>query len=122
VRGTEEKRPAPVFVLKDCYTPATCTDEVLDQKAGSYTCRERIRWTIDAEGKSQWGACSDVSGEYPDVCGPCDPTQGTIGIDSNDESDSEVLPSGDIAECPSCTEEECNSELNRCPLFKRTVS
>lgn len=123
-RGSDEKKPAPVFVLKDCYTPKTCTDEVLDRKAGEYSCRERISWVINAMGKSQWQACFTVSAvDYPNVCGPCDPSltaekdQSSIVDEYNDSNE---IENDSMQQCPPCTEEECNSDLNYCPVFDRT--
>jgi hypothetical protein len=121
LRGSEEHKPAPVFVLKDCYMPETCTDEVLDRKAGEYTCRERISWVIDAVGKSQWEACFTVSViDYPESCGLCDPSLSTEKEQDVDEYTDDGVDEDEIMRlCPPCTEEECDSELNYCPSFDR---
>lgn len=112
-----------MFVLKDCHTPATCTEKALDRKAGAYTCRERIDWMIHNEGKPQWDACTAIAGsEYPEQCGPCDPTNSTSSEEDYGDTDTEATDSGESADCPACTEAECNSELNRCPIYERTVS
>eukprot|EP00980_Cylindrotheca_fusiformis_P009669 scaffold2141_cov120-Cylindrotheca_fusiformis.AAC.4 len=121
VRGDQEKRPAPVFEVKDCHTPNTCTDEVLDRMAGNFTCRERMSWFIHANGKSQWGACSAVAiSEFPETCGLCDPTLGSVDQQDNSnttDSNEEYIRSV----CPPCSKEECDSDLNRCPIYERTV-
>ncbi len=112
VRGKEEVRPKPVYKLKDCYQPDTCTNEVLDQYAGSYTCRARIKWMIDSLGLTQWQACRRVAGnEFPMECGDCNPS--TIYRKQEQTT-------ADISTCPPCTEDECNSDLNRCPVYERT--
>jgi hypothetical protein len=118
LRGADEKRSAPVFVLKDCHVPETCTDEVLNRMAGDHSCRDRISWLISSMGKSQWEACSTISGlEFPQICGPCKPGK-SENVDESNEFDERVT----VSECPSCTQEECNSKLNRCPVYDRTVS
>lgn len=121
VRGSNETRPAPIFVLSDCHKPETCTADVLDRKAGAYTCRERITWLITSVGSSQWEACSTVGGEYQDSCGPCVPGP---EVPSNETStQSPTIPaenSKDSLQCEPCTVEQCNSDLNRCPAFDRT--
>jgi len=118
VRGADEKRPAPVYKLTDCHTPMTCTDAVLDLVAGDFTCRERINWLIKGEKNSQWDACSSMGAEFPQICGLCDPS-------NESETNQAPLPTQnttDIAEsqCPPCTDDECHSQLNRCPLFDNT--
>ena len=124
VRGAGENRPAPTFVLKDCHVADSCTDEILDRKAGSYSCRQRISWLIKSKGKTQWEACSAVSGEeYPEVCGPCNPQQppGDDEIPKGDDNiDEENHAGNERLECPSCSKEQCNSDLNRCPMSERT--
>ena len=114
LRGTDEHRPAPVFVLKDCHIPATCTDDVLDSSAGQYSCRERINWLINSMGKSQWEACETVGGlEFPKICGACNPNvEGNEVSNSTDEED--------YSQCPPCGQDECDSALNRCPVYDRT--
>jgi hypothetical protein len=116
LRGEEELRPAPTFVLKDCHAPTTCTDEVLDREvAKNTTCREHISWLMETHGNSQWEACFTVSGEeFPEVCGPCDPSQIPKQKNITQGSEDSAL------QCEPCTVEECNSDLNRCPVFDRT--
>lgn len=55
---------------------ASCTQEVLDTYAGQYKCGSRIDWLRSPDGGSysELGACSNVAGEFPNECGPCDPT------------------------------------------------
>lgn len=63
----------------DCGCPATCSDAVLDQVAGpefdgNHTCRARIGYLMNAQGQNATAACTQVSAEFPDVCGAgCDP-------------------------------------------------
>ena len=139
IRGHEELRPAPVFELVDCHTPATCTEDILDNLAGKHTCRERINWLIYSEGYSQWEACSRVGGmEFVAACGPCAPgLNPRFHPDTWDKTGDKkkkpqkrdspkdgvhVDPSQTSAglQCPPCSKEECSSDLNRCPLYKRS--
>lgn len=118
-RGHEELRPEPVFELTNCHAPSTCTDEVLDTQAGEYTCRERINFLIHTKQHSQWEACSVVAEvEFVEECGPCSPASNTAQSPANttDVHHGE----DDELHCPPCTESECNSDLNRCPIFERT--
>jgi hypothetical protein len=115
LRGSGEHRPAPVFKLTDCHSPKRCTDDMLDQSAGQYTCRERINYLIDSKGKSQWAACAQVSGlEYPGACGQCNPN---LAEKEGEESTNKDEESG---QCPPCTQSECDSDLNSCPVWDRT--
>jgi len=139
VRGQGEQRPAPSFELTDCYRPSTCTDAVLDNVAGKYTCRERIAWLIDSMRKSQWEACAAIADiEYPYECGGCNPNRsdGKTKTPNNADGASQVDGSAndaateteqqqhhgeeDDAEgtCPPCTQQQCNSDLNRCPALE----
>lgn len=131
VRGKEELQPAPVYELTDCYLPDTCTDEVLDRQAGNFsefTCRSRITWLITSMGQAEWDACWRVSGlEFPDECGPCNPGVHFVSKEQlkegknrqKEEEASTAIDSGSL-QCLACTQEECNSDLNRCPVYKRT--
>lgn len=47
----------------------TCTPEVLNTVAGTFTCRQRIEWL--SYSYSAATACSLVAGEYAAQCGPC---------------------------------------------------
>lgn len=124
VRGHEEIRPLPSFILSDCHTPNTCSSEVLDRTAGLYTCRARIDYLIHSQGNSQWEACSTVGAEF-DACLPCSPvasknatfsaSSSTSPQDDEDEEDKKKP-----LQCGQCTLEQCNSELNRCPASERT--
>lgn len=125
-RGQEEVRPAPVFELKDCHVPQTCTQRVLDRNAGKYTCRERIEFLMSTEGSSQWEACSRVGGvEFVGICGLCNPS--ARSSDKKNAEDNSSTESADLNEergvalqCPLCSEQECKSDLNRCPVYDRT--
>ena len=122
-RGNLEQKPAPVFVLTDCHTPSTCTDEVLDRQAGEYTCRERMTWLIKAQGKSQWKACSDIAGlEFPEICGPCAPGNNPKEAEDDDSGSGqqEAIAAIDVLTCGACTLEQCDSDLNKCPVYERT--
>ena len=60
--------------VSDCGCPQTCTDEVLDRMADTFTCRARIEWCMGALGQTETEACQRVSNEFPDVCGQgCSP-------------------------------------------------
>jgi len=115
-RGKEEVRPKAEYELKDCYQPDTCTEEVLDRYAGAFTCGDRMSWMIDFQGLPQWQACRRVAGlEFPNQCGGCNPST----VYSN-ELEQTTAVEYDPNECPPCTENECNSDLNRCPVYERT--
>ncbi|VEU41435.1 unnamed protein product [Pseudo-nitzschia multistriata] len=134
-RGKEEVRPKALYELKDCHLPATCTEEILDREAGEYTCRVRIAWLIHDKGHPQWEACWRVAGlEFPDVCGPCDPGVNFISKEQiekekefyeenknqQQQATNESADDSISLQCPPCTQQECNSDLNRCPVYKRT--
>ena len=111
-------RPAPSFVLSDCHAPETCTSQVLDRMAGTFSCRERISWLMTAMKKSQWEACEQVASiEFPAQCGACDPNHSTEIVEDVEHSNKLNVTN---EQCPPCTQEECASELNRCPLYERT--
>jgi Glycosyl hydrolase family 81 C-terminal domain len=126
VRGHEEIRPLPQFILSDCHTPNTCTSEVLDRQAGTYTCRARIDWLIHSEGNSQWEACSTVGADFK-ACQQCSPVA-TLKNATSPDASSASPPKDDGDEddtkkplqCDQCTLEQCNSALNRCPASERT--
>jgi len=101
--------------VSSCNVPETCTDYVLDTIAGLYSCRQRIQWLIQHMGQTRIDACTQVAVfDHPDICGQCNPT----GHPSNTSKDN----SASRAYCPPCTKEECASDLNRCPRYKRTYS
>lgn len=125
VRGHEEIRPLPKFVLSDCHTPSTCSAEVLDREAGLYSCRSRIEWLIHTDGNSQWEACSIVGSEY-ESCLPCSPLAALKNATATNEFNSQHHKAGyshdsdDSLHCDQCTLEQCNSDLNRCPASEQT--
>ena len=41
--------------------------------AGDYSCKDRIDWLINVRQESEFNACRQVSKEYPDICGSCNP-------------------------------------------------
>jgi hypothetical protein len=97
-------------VLTDCNQPGSCTDFVLDTIAGLYSCRQRIQWLITERGKTQLEACISVAElEHPEECGLCNPN-GTNASKPVEASQN----------CPPCTREQCASDLNRCPRYRRT--
>lgn len=58
----------------------SCTEEVWEARAsdgsGDHSCGGRINWKITADGFSELEACSFVSEEFPQICGPaCDPNR-----------------------------------------------
>ena len=134
-RGKEEVRPKVLYELSDCYLPDTCTKDVLDREAGEFTCRVRISWLIRDQNLPQWEACWRVAGlEFPDICGPCDPGVNFISKEQQkqekeffeeqkkQQSVEIVTVDGTTSslECLPCTLEECDSDFNRCPVYKRT--
>jgi Glycosyl hydrolase family 81 C-terminal domain len=96
--------------VKNCGKPGICTDYVLDTIAGEYTCRQRMDWLVQQMGQSEKEACIEIAGvENPYECGACNP-EGDDGETSN-----QVAP-----KCSQCTLEQCQSDLNRCPLYEAT--
>jgi beta-glucanase (GH16 family) len=70
----------PTHHLTDCGCPTTCTASILNRSStspeGTFTCRERIDWTISNLQYHQEDACSVVSKEFPNICGAgCDPSK-----------------------------------------------
>ena len=133
-RGKEEIKPKVLYELKDCYQPNTCTEDVLNRYAGLYTCKDRISWLIHSQGLPQWQACWRVAGlEFVDVCGPCNPdviesitskeqneTKYNSTIETEEYQSSAHNPAHSNLHCPPCTQTECSSDLNRCPVSART--
>ncbi|GAX24778.1 hypothetical protein FisN_4Hu336 [Fistulifera solaris] len=106
--NAEPNAPSIEPDLNFCGKPSTCTDYVLDTIADQYSCRQRISWLVSS-GSPVDKACVQVASlEFPRQCGLCDPS-------------SETKPDQmSAAMCPPCTAEECQSSLNRCPLYKHT--
>jgi hypothetical protein len=78
---------------------------------------------IKSQGQSQWEACSTVSGlEQPQDCGPCDPSQNPENQFDKNEGVEEhgVGKNTAVLQCPACSLEVCESDLNRCPIMDRT--
>jgi hypothetical protein len=99
------------YVLTDCNQPASCTDFVLDTIAGLYSCRQRMQWLITQRGKTQLEACASVAEvEHSEECGLCNPR-----VNASNSGDAM-----DAQSCPPCTSEQCESDLNRCPRYRRT--
>ena len=127
-RGEEDIQPKVMYDLSDCYRD-TCTEDVLDREAGEYTCRVRMSWLIHENGLPQWEACRKVAGiEFPTICGPCDPGANFVSKEKrkeeseigNEQQPVEVSIVSNSLRCLPCTKQECESELNRCPMYKRT--
>jgi endoglucanase Acf2 len=98
--------------LTDCHCPGTCTDEALNTMANSHSCRERIQWVMDSFHKTQKDACVQVASlEFPNECGSCNPFQNE-SVDANKQ--------GKVSVCPPCTDQQCKSDLNRCPAYKKS--
>ena len=62
-----------------CGCGSWCTSATLDRIAedssGSFSCRARIEWVMQAEHANELSACLQVSTEFPNLCGQgCDPT------------------------------------------------
>jgi Glycosyl hydrolase family 81 C-terminal domain len=96
--------------VTDCGRPGVCTDYVLDTIAGEYTCRQRMNWLVQQMSQTEAEACNQIAvEENPYECGACDPN--AVSNDSNHTT---------TAKCSQCTHEQCDSDLNRCPLFDAT--
>jgi len=102
----------------DCAKPETCTDVQLGNIADGSTCRDRINWLMEATDRSEYEACDIVAGlEFPEECGGCKPDKDykPDEEDGSDEGENEIL-----TKCQPCSEEICNSDLNRCPVYAHT--
>ena len=94
----------------DCGCPDTCTHEALKSNADGFTCKERIQWLMTNRGFNELGACREVAGnEYQSECGSCNPDV-CAGLETNKDKKKE------FTDCPPCTVEVCQSDLNRCQL------
>lgn len=103
------ENPEEEHVLTDCYQPDTCTDFVLDTVTDLYTCRQRMQWLMWEVGLSQTESCFKIASEFPDECGKCNP-----------HADLNITKANITVSCPPCTERQCRSDLNRCPLYEHT--
>lgn len=73
--NTDASKPSCDTETAFCSCPA-CTQEVLDRKAGEYTCGARMEYLLEnyAEFAKTRQACARVAGlEFPAECGECDP-------------------------------------------------
>ena len=108
--GREHPSIASGITVKDCNRPESCTDFVLDTIAGLYTCRQRIQWLMQERAWTEVDACAEIAGvENPKECGACNP------YGQSDSGEQNLF-----SRCPACTQEQCNSEVNRCPAFEQT--
>lgn len=99
-----------LHILTHCYVPKACTDYILDTIADEYSCRQRITYMMDNMGHTQEEACFTVAGiQFPEQCGACNPNATATG------SSAAYVP-----QCPPCTVDQCESNLNRCPQFRQT--
>jgi Glycosyl hydrolase family 81 C-terminal domain len=93
----------------DCGKPGICTDYVLDTIAGEYSCRQRMDWLIQQMSKTETEACIQIARkENPHECGACDPKR------------HDNVTAHHNSKCAHCTQEQCESDLNRCPLYEST--
>jgi hypothetical protein len=95
--------------VSDCSRPGVCTDYVLDTIAGEYSCRQQMDWLIQQMSKTETEACIQIARvENPHECGAWDPER------------HDNVTSHQHSKCAPCTREQCDSDLNRCPLFAST--
>jgi Glycosyl hydrolase family 81 C-terminal domain len=95
--------------VTDCGKPGVCTDYVLDTIAGEYSCRQRMDWLVQIMGKTEKEACVQIARtENPRECGACDP----------EKHEDPSAHKGSA--CAPCTQEQCASDFNRCPLYDAT--
>lgn len=100
-----------IHLLTNCYQPSTCTDYILDTIADEYSCRQRITYMMDSMGLTQEEACFTVSKvQFPSQCGACNPNATKTTANNNTF----------VPQCPPCTVNQCESNLNRCPQFRQT--
>lgn len=83
---------------------AACTSDVWNSEAGSFTCGQRIDFLASPQGESLRfvEACRFVAGEFPDVCGPCNPDSCSA---ENGEEEEEAADNP----CPFC--DACTSDV-----------
>jgi hypothetical protein len=96
--------------LNHCSRPAMCTDYVLDTIADEYTCRQRITDLMNTMGHTEMESCYTVGSiQFPKQCAPCNPNATETEL-------ADVFK----AQCPPCTIEQCQSDMNRCPDYPQT--
>lgn len=88
-----------------------CTDDILDQVAGQYTCREHIDYLMSQPYADEIKACTKIGREsFPYICGYyCDPTRCETG-----ESLPTVAPTALPTAAPTtppCGCQECTDEI-----------
>jgi len=107
----KEENLHPQYLVCEC--PETCTEDQLSVDARGYTCESRIRWLMEAFGKTEVGACRLVGGtEFPELCGGCDPDRCATPPPLSPVSPQQIEIN---KECPPCPSTVCKSEINRCP-------
>lgn len=105
---TEGPHTKDLHILTHCYVPEVCTDYILDTIADEYSCRQRITYMMDGMGLTQEEACFTVAKvQFPQQCGACNPNA--------TKTSKSYIP-----QCPPCTVDQCESNLNRCPAFRQT--
>lgn len=58
-----------------CFQPDFCTNSILDRMAGTFTCRQRIKYLMGG-GTSEEQACQQIAAvEFPTECGDCIPNR-----------------------------------------------
>ena len=61
-------------LVSDCGCPMTCSDDILDRMADTFTCRARINWVLAESGLGfdEKEACVLLNSQFPSIC-TCDP-------------------------------------------------
>jgi len=63
----------PDICTMDCSCGSTCQSSILDRlvidNGGAHSCRDRIHWLVETTNASVKDACSQVSEQFPSVCG-----------------------------------------------------
>lgn len=64
-----QSKPQTFFCSRE-----TCTPKVWNTIAGGYSCKDRIEYVMNVQGKTEADACRQVAfQEFPNECGACDP-------------------------------------------------
>lgn len=109
-----QKKKSKENAVVDCYRPETCTTDVLDTIVDIYSCRQRINFLIDNSGMSEKDACVEVArNQFPGKCGKCNPME-------DEKKVVEEMKAAAARQCPPCSEQQCHSDLNRCPLYENS--
>ncbi|KAL7544931.1 hypothetical protein ACHAWF_008296 [Thalassiosira exigua] len=109
-----KQRPSRVQSTATGFCCAEC-DNVWNSYADSYTCGARIQYKHDHDGLSWADACSFISNEQSNVCGPCSCSSQSsspkVTVKNNCGSDFTVVVGGSPARA--CNDEDCSAQATQ---------